>query len=659
MTCGRLFPRELRRSIGRRFAVLPAACLGAFLASSLDSRAQEPADVPAPATAESPAVAADAERLRTGPDLAALATQQPFGDPALVYVPPAAQGIFAAELAAFGDEPALHPLYRTLLQGILASAPIPPDRLEDLEGFTAFVVPYDASATSGAVNPVSTPSEYLAQTSLDMTQYGSGYILRFREPIYDRELRQALGPQAERTGSALIPTYRLAGSTVRLLENRYLVLLQSDLSPGVIPYLNPGSFARTPTGLRISALKGPTLRARGLLTSDLLRKLGPNLNLDDQALFETFWSDRVEAWTVRLDAVTVRDTTRFVVEGMIVTNGESAATTLEEDLVGVVRLALAAARDQSATEDASFAGDRSVLQSASAGAAAAKLLVDSIDERRLSVGHIGSAAGVRLVMLPEEVEALPGMLGSILGPSANGEALEQDRERLRLVLRAMRAYREANGRIPPSVVYDRESGQPRSWRVELLPFLGEEALFEAYRTDEPWDSPHNLDLIAKIPDAYRSSFDKADPPGLAVAALVHPDGLFSPEGDVPGADVADGASRTMALATVRLPIPWTRPQDIDALGTENLSDLAWSDTGVLAGFADGSVHLLRDLSPALLQQLIVRNDDLPAAPIESLPGIEPDPELGPEAPPAEPAPSIVPAGPLPPAKDPFSGESDP
>jgi hypothetical protein len=383
--------------------------------------------------------------------------------------------------------------------------------------------------------------------------------------------------------------------------------------------------------------------------------------VDDQALFRTFWGDRVEAWTLRLDSVTVRETTRFVFEAMIVTNSEAVATTLEEDLVGVVRLALAAARDQTAHEDPSVSGESSALHKPAGDASsAAKLLVRSIDERRLSVGHIGPAAGVRLVMLPEEMEALPGMLSGMLFAAPNGDALEQDRERQRRVLRAMRAYYDANGHLPPPVVYDAESGQPRSWRVELLPFLGEQDLFAQYRRDEPWDSPHNRSLIDRIPDVYRSSFDTANPPGLALAALVHPDGVFSPEGEVRGADIADGGARTAALATVRLPIPWIRPQDIDAMATEALSDLAWTDAGVLTGFADGRVHLLRNVGPGLLRQLVERDDALPVGDIESLPGVEVDPEQdavpAESLPEVEAAPPLVPAGQLAPQKNPFADE---
>jgi hypothetical protein len=40
--------------------------------------------------------------------------------------------------------------------------------------------------------------------------------------------------------------------------------------------------------------------------------------------------------------------------------------------------------------------------------------------------------------------------------------------------------------------------------VALLPHLGEKELYEQFHLDEPWDSPHNRKLLAKIPKAYSS-----------------------------------------------------------------------------------------------------------------------------------------------------------
>lgn len=42
-----------------------------------------------------------------------------------------------------------------------------------------------------------------------------------------------------------------------------------------------------------------------------------------------------------------------------------------------------------------------------------------------------------------------------------------------------------------------------SWRVHLLPFLGQNALYNKFKLNEPWNSPHNKALIAEIPAIYR------------------------------------------------------------------------------------------------------------------------------------------------------------
>ena len=71
----------------------------------------------------------------------------------------------------------------------------------------------------------------------------------------------------------------------------------------------------------------------------------------------------------------------------------------------------------------------------------------------------------------------------------------------------MHNYNGTYGRLPPAVVYG-EDGKPlHSWRVLLLPFIEQQALYEEFRLDEPWDSPHNIALLPRMPLTY------APPPG--------------------------------------------------------------------------------------------------------------------------------------------------
>lgn len=70
------------------------------------------------------------------------------------------------------------------------------------------------------------------------------------------------------------------------------------------------------------------------------------------------------------------------------------------------------------------------------------------------------------------------------------------RTSLQRVARAFLDHRMQQGAFPK----DAESGL--SWRVALLPFLGEERLHGQFHHDEPWDSPHNNALLVRMPQVF-------------------------------------------------------------------------------------------------------------------------------------------------------------
>src|SRR5262249_23416572 len=78
----------------------------------------------------------------------------------------------------------------------------------------------------------------------------------------------------------------------------------------------------------------------------------------------------------------------------------------------------------------------------------------------------------------------------------------------------MHTYHDAHDSLPPPAVYDRD-GQPLlSWRVLILPYIEQRELFGEFKLDEPWDSPHNLALLPKMPLLYQPyRGGSADPPG--------------------------------------------------------------------------------------------------------------------------------------------------
>src|SRR5262249_40124999 len=89
---------------------------------------------------------------------------------------------------------------------------------------------------------------------------------------------------------------------------------------------------------------------------------------------------------------------------------------------------------------------------------------------------------------------------------------------------AMRRYAEKKGRLPPAVIYSGDGRPLYSWRVELLPFLDEQKLYDQFKRDERWDSPHNKKLLPAMPDVFR--MDRGPIDATFYQVLVGPGAAF-------------------------------------------------------------------------------------------------------------------------------------
>ncbi len=72
---------------------------------------------------------------------------------------------------------------------------------------------------------------------------------------------------------------------------------------------------------------------------------------------------------------------------------------------------------------------------------------------------------------------------------------------------ALQLYRlEHDGQFPSAFTRNEEGTALHSWRVLILPYLGEaeKALYEKIRLDEPWDSQWNRQFHAQMPEVYRT-----------------------------------------------------------------------------------------------------------------------------------------------------------
>jgi len=176
---------------------------------------------------------------------------------------------------------------------------------------------------------------------------------------------------------------------------------------------------------------------------------------------------------------------------------------------------------------------------------------------------------------------------------------------------AMHNYASANGCFPPAATYDANGKPLLSWRVLILPYLEQGALYNQFHLDEAWDSPNNKPLGDRLLNVFRCPSAGDLPPGLTTyEVVVDPGSLFTgkPSG-VPVQAVTDGLSNTLLVVEGAVPVPWSKPGDLSLASGEPMLGMGSKHPGGLnALMGDGSVHFIKtSISPQVLKALVTRN----------------------------------------------------
>jgi prepilin-type processing-associated H-X9-DG protein len=204
---------------------------------------------------------------------------------------------------------------------------------------------------------------------------------------------------------------------------------------------------------------------------------------------------------------------------------------------------------------------------------------------------------------------------------------------------ALHSHHDEAGSFPKAAIADSQGRPGLSWRVAILPFLGERELYARFKLDEPWDSPHNKSLLADMPAVYTCATAPRGEPGfthyrafIGHGAFLEPaydrrlekvwwvgdDGTKhyagEPRGGLTIAAFTDGPSNTLMVVEAKQSVPWTKPDELPFEPDGPVDPLFGAGSSHRGGFnvvfADASVWFLPNtIAPGLFRALITRGGD--------------------------------------------------
>jgi hypothetical protein len=210
--------------------------------------------------------------------------------------------------------------------------------------------------------------------------------------------------------------------------------------------------------------------------------------------------------------------------------------------------------------------------------------------------------------------------------SKDGAEYQTSQKNLKHIGLAVHQHNDTWDGVPVGIMPDGKS-IGLSWRVALLPYLDQEALYKEFNLKEPWDSEHNKKLIEKMPAVYALPGAKAEAGLTPYRAFVGPktnmpDWAVKNKGALPPGYLARARfsavqkrwSKTAFAAEVTETVTWTKPDDLRLTPDGSPPKLD-------GPYAEGTNILMWDGRPYFLPK------DTPAETVKALIDITSDPSF--------------------------------
>jgi hypothetical protein len=226
---------------------------------------------------------------------------------------------------------------------------------------------------------------------------------------------------------------------------------------------------------------------------------------------------------------------------------------------------------------------------------------------------------VALVALPGRADDEPDPEPGLTWPSTTQAHRQRSANNLKQIALALINFADKNGGgMPAHAIYSKAGKPLLSWRVAILPYIEQNALYKEFKLEEPWDSKHNKKLLAKMPKLYAPPVNgkPAKPNNTYYQVFTGPDTPFNPRAvrGVPPlslgarfpASFTDGTSNTILALEAKVPVPWTKPDDLVYDAGKPIPKLGGLfREGFHVVLADGSVRYIgRKADTATLRALI-------------------------------------------------------
>ncbi len=227
-----------------------------------------------------------------------------------------------------------------------------------------------------------------------------------------------------------------------------------------------------------------------------------------------------------------------------------------------------------------------------------------------------TATGDR-VTLSVDARQAGAILDAVTASAREAAVRNQCTNNEKQIILAMHNYHDAHNAFPPAFSRSKDGKPLLSWRVLILPYLEQKALYDQFHLDEAWDSPHNRALISKMPEVFHCPAEKAALVAEGKTRYLAARGagtILRGAEPVSIRDITDGTSNTIVGidAGDDHAVVWTKPDDWEFDPEPGIESIFRSHTpgGINAMFADGSVRYLpATIAPAVLRALLSRSGD--------------------------------------------------